>query len=476
MPEYYGGAPNAFAGGQEFGAAQRARKIKENALNALIAKYGPEAADPQAAAMMQRTQQSSELHPYDLAEAQRVDAARAAAVQGRGVQAGDAAGEMQGIELEDRENAQKIQVGQRAAAMLEITEQRGGDMNAAFDMIERVLPEFGLPVEKLAEARQAFVSDPEARKELIALLRDSSTGRKAMSGGQAFYDTEGKYGPKGALVWGVPTTDGGIQVTRGLTPATAAQGDMRIAQRDTSLAQNARKLTQDDLKMRGLNPPAGYEAWLDPETNVVSMAPIADTKEAQDFEKNLREVDTADSTFVRSAAAMNENSAQIIDSVDTALEFFKRADGGILLQNLRRGAEFYAGMDLREAKKALDTVSNKVAVEELLAMKKASPNGASGFGALQKAELDLLKDSKGILQVTRDPEVLVKMLERIKASYAQAQKSAAEDAQVAQQRMEQRRQQYGPELKAPRAPAAGRAPGWDDSLDALLDKYAPVRR
>lgn len=447
MPEYYGGAPNAFAGGQEFGAAQRSRKIKENALNALIAKYGPEAADPQAAALMQRAQQSSELHPYDVAEAQRVDAARGAMVQEHGAIAGDPAAQARDIELEDRDNMFRLQAGRRAAAVLQRVKANKGDLGSAFDFIQQALPAVGIPPESLAVIRDAITKDPDNVDEFVAMLADPE-GQKALSGGQPMYDDA-----TGKLVWAVPTADGTMRVMHGYTPATAAQAQERLGQGYTRLQQGQQKLTNEELKRRGLSAPEGYEAWLDPETGVVAMAPVADTKQAQEFEKNIREADTSDRAFVRAAEITDQRSKQILDNATKALEYFQRADGGVLLQNLRRGAEFYAGIDLREAKKALDTIRNNVAVDELLKMKQSSSTGASGMGSLTAPELELLRGSRGILETSRDPEELVSMLENIVAGYTKIQELATSDATIAQQRMEQRRQQYGPELKAPRAPA-----------------------
>ena len=430
---YFGGAPTAFQGGMEFGAVQRRRRLDENALNALIARYGPEAADPQSLAMLQRIEQGEQLFPNELAEAERINAARAAEVDERGVMAGDPA-------VQQRELAIRLQAARRGANVLRLTKQRKGDLGRAFDLVGNLLPALGIPPEQMAALREHVITDPDTVDELIAFLEDpSSNANKSLSGGQAMYNDR-----TGKLEYVVPT-ETGFRVIPGYTPAGALHAEQRVEQGARRIEQGARKLTNDEAKMRGFNAPTGYEIW-EAEDGTISAAPIPGTDKAQEFEKNLREADAADRKYLQSFNATNAHNARVFESAQTALEFFSGARGGIIPQNWRRLAPLAAGTDMHEAWRALREIKNNIGIDELQRMRQSSPTGGA-MGNVSDRDMELLTGALGELDTIRDPETMVDRINFIITEYNRILNYARADAQRAQGRIQTR------ETAPPRAPA-----------------------
>jgi hypothetical protein len=61
----------------------------------------------------------------------------------------------------------------------------------------------------------------------------------------------------------------------------------------------------------------------------------------------------------------------------------------------------------------LETIGSGIAIETLTDLKKSSPTGASGFGALSENELRVIKGLYGVLEQSNDPKVLIKTLSEI---------------------------------------------------------------
>jgi len=80
----------------------------------------------------------------------------------------------------------------------------------------------------------------------------------------------------------------------------------------------------------------------------------------------------------------------------------------------------FSNTNAGKVRSEIKTLQSGVAVGTLLRLKQASSTGASGFGALNKAELDLLLNEIGSLDADNtDAEILLKTLDRIDARYQQ---------------------------------------------------------
>jgi hypothetical protein len=465
---YYGGAPNAFLGGMDWSAARRARAIKENALAALIDKYGPEIADPNAVATVQAVEQSAELHPLAVQEAQRVNAARAAAVAEHGAMAGDPNVQQRDIEIEERNNALKLQAGRRAAAVLQKVKNDKGDLGQAFDFVQQALPAIGIPPEHLATLREAIVNDPDSVDEFVALLSDPN-GQKALSGGQPFYDDE-----SGKLVWGIPTADGSVRVVKGLTPATAAQSEERLRQGQERLGLGWKNLQWDQVKEFLPQRQEGVQLFQDESGRVVADV-VPGSPAEKEMQKNLQEAEAGDRKFMTSFETASQHGDVVTTSAQRALEYFSDADAGILLQLIRTGAAKVPGTKAYEANRALDEIRNNIGIDELQRMRQNSPTGGA-MGNVSDRDIQLLTGALGQLEVARDPEVMRENLNRIVINYGKIIDFARQDAERARFRSQLREQNRGASF-GPQPRPTPKRPASEPSLDDLLNKYAPpVRR
>lgn len=472
MTEYYGGAPNAFMGGMEYGAQRRARAIKENALAALVAKYGPEIVDPSGVATLQSTQQSAELHPYAVQDAQRVAAARGALIDRYGPLAGSPAALEANTGLEDRQrvitdhdNALKLQAGQRAAAVLKRVRAENGNIGQAFDFIQQALPAIGVSPDSLHAIREAVVNDPESADEFIAMLGNPE-GQKALSGGQAFYNAQGK------LVWGIPTADGGVRVVPGLTPATAAQGDAKLRQAQERLGLGWSNLAWDRVKEFLPSRQEGVQLFQAEDGRVVADV-VPGSPAERELEKNLREAEAGDRKFMQSYQTMEQHGDVVTTAADRALQYFSEADAGVLMQSLRSGAARVPGTKAYEANRALDEIRNNIGIDELQRMRQSSPTGGA-MGNVSDRDIALLTGALGQLEVARDPEVMRENLSRIVTNYNKILDAARTDAERAQYRSKLRSQREGASFGPQPRPVPKKPDG--ESLDELLNRYAPIKR
>lgn len=462
---YYGGAPNAFAGGMEFGAMQRRRRLNENALNALIAQYGPEAADPASTAAMQTIAQRAATNPLELADAQRVDAARRAAVESQGAIAGDPVAQQRGFDIEDRNRGFQTQAMQRAAAVLKYAKENNKDLGAAFDMVQGVLPSIGIPTEKLAEARQKILTDPDSVDELVALmlgLPDPSKGGAA-SRPISVWDNAAK---KWKLIQ--PMKDGSYRELTDLEAAQTVQGNRRLDQGDVRLGLTERNITRQELEDMGFKAAPGMQyTWSgEPGNSQIIASPVPGTEQEADTEKKHIDLETTDRKFLQNAGTVAANSEIVGLNVSRALPYFTDAKAGVLMQNLRSGMKLIAGSDAANAEDAIKEIKNKVSIDALQQMRASSPTGGA-MGNVSDRDIELLQSALGRLETNRDPQRMVEDLNYITKEYNRIVGLARQDAVRAQARLKQREQRPQPRFTVP-------AQGAEPSLDELLNKYAPT--
>jgi len=454
MSQYFGGAPNAWAGGMAYAQEERKRRHEENALQSMIQEYGVNAADPTRWGQVEGIQQRQQLHPYVMAQTQRADTAQRAGVAALGPMAGDPQVFGMNKQHEGEQRTLQMQAGQNLAAYLKRAKASGRDIGGAFDQVAGILPHLGVPVESMQQIREYLVQNPDNVDEFVAMMQNiagTAGANRAMSGGVPMYNKN-----TGEMQLVIPLADGSVRAVEGYTPAreTIAEGRLGVARGNLGARRHA--LSLEEMRMRGLDAPPGYEAWIDEDTGVVSMAPVRNTGQAQEFETNLRQADQDDASYATRAQVFNRRAETLNTATSRALEYFGSANGGMFLQNIRRGARFTPGTDAYNAWAALEEIKNNLAMDELDAMRQSSVNGSSGFGQLTERELELLKNSRGLLETTHDPAILASTLRRIQEQVRSMQGIVQADAAAAAQRREQRQGQYGSELRAPSAP--GRAP------------------
>lgn len=459
---YFAGAPNAFAGGQEFSAAQRRRRQNENALNALIARFGPEAADPAALAALQAVQQRESLFPHQLGEAERATAAQEAVVAQHGAIAGDPSA----VAVDEAMDARLRGSMLNAARYLQSTRQRGGDTGEAFGRVIPILSAIGMPTEQIEATRQQILTDPDSLDELVRMLSGETEGSaRALGAPIPVYDEQGNPRLMQYL------SDGTTRIIDGVAPVSAVLGEERLNQGRARIENQGRALSLDEAKLRGFNAPAGYQVWEmenDDGTMRYVMDPIPGGPAEREVEEGDLELNAGDRKFLQSFGAVSDHADVVQRNAGRALEFFQGADAGIILQTIRSGARRVPGTRSHAAWNALESIKNNIGIDELQRMRQSSPTGGA-MGNVSDRDISLLSGALGRLEVENDPQRLVEDINFITRTYERILAAARRDAAAAERRMQgrQNRGRYGPSVPA-RPQAADQ-----ESLDDLLRRYAP---
>lgn len=452
---YFGGAPNAFAGGMEFSAAQRQRRAQENALNALIERFGPEAANPAALATLQGVDQRQQMFPHQLGAAERSTAAHEANVQEHGDVAGDPAAVATDAAMSTRLRSTML----NAARYLQATKKRGGDVTEAFGRVVPILSALNLPAEQIQGLQQQILTNPDSLDELVAMLSGEGSVR-AMGSPVRVYDDD-----TGRARLMIPMADGSMQLVEGVTPADTVLAEGRLAQGRERLGQGWARLSWDQVKAMLPSAQPGVQYWMDPSGRVVADV-VPGAPQEREAEARTQEQSANDRKFVQSYGAVTDHAAVVQRGVERALPYFQGAGSGVILQSLRRGGALIPGTPAHEARSALEEIKNNIGIDELQRMRQSSPTGGA-MGNVSDRDIALLTGALGRLEVEDDPERMAENLEFIATTYQRILAAAEQDATAAQRRMQEREQRgrYGPPV--PARPAA------QESLDDLLNHYAP---
>lgn len=450
---YYGGAPNAFAGGGLFQHDRRQLAHRENALNAMIERFGPEAADPASYGQLQAIDQNAQVFPHELGNAERYTDAMDANVVQYGAQAGDPTAH--GIQQDQLGYLRSSASG--AARVLQAAKAKGGDLGAAFDMSTNTLRALGLPTEEIAAIREQIISNPDHVDEFAAMLLGQEGGARAMSGGGAMRTADGD------LRWVTPMGDGtGRELTdasgRPYTPATAEQADYRLRQGDERLNQGWRKISLEEARMRGYNAPPGHEIWEDPGTGQIRAVPIPGTEQDRDAQDRQSRIRTEEIQRVVAAQEVAERSELALASLDNTLAQLDKwgavqgADNNA--SRALRSAQGLPGVqaltDVGRYKDEVETLLSHVAIDRLASIK---ATGAT-LGQITAPELAMLRASMGNLSaVGRDPELLRQDIATIRGILEKARANALSD------------------IGTESGQGGGGGGGGDDELDELLRRY-----
>lgn len=459
---YFGGAPTAVQGGFEFGAAQRRRKQQENALNALIERFGPEAADPAALGQLEGAQRQREMHPYTMGGLERTDAAQQAVVDQYGPTAGDPAA--QGIANQQDQQNRNLQqrAALNAAVFLQRAKSQGLDPGEAFDRVGQILPSLGIPAEQLMELRAQYIEDPDS---IVAMLRsgDPNAVVRATGNPTPIYDEQGR------LRLLQQMSDGTTKIIEGVTPAGAAHSEERLGQGRERLGLGWSNLDWD--KVEAYLPSRQQGVQLFPMEGGRVVADIVPGSPAeQEFETTLREMDQGDRRMVQAFGSISDHANVVQTNAERALEFFSGADGGVILQSLRSGARRVPGTRSHDAWDALETMKNNIGIDELQRMRQSSPTGGA-MGNVSDRDIALLTGALGRLEVERDPARLVQDIQNIVATYGRILEFAQQDAEGARYRTQLRQQRSGQSFGPQPRPTPGQPA--EESIEDLINRYAP---
>lgn len=444
-------APNAFAQGQEFFAAQQRRRAVDNALAALIQRYGPEAADPGSLAALQGIEQSEQLFPYQMRGVQRADDAQRAAVQAVGPLAGDPVA--QGAVTAD--NVRRRQAGLSAALMLESTARRKGDIGATFDRLQTVFPALGIPAEQLAPLREQLVNDPEYVSDLVAMLRTGEGAdelvRRALGNPVPVYDERGQLRYLQNYNIGEP------ELLEGVTPATAAQAEIRLGQGDQRIDIAGRRLSLDEARAAGFDAPPGTQLEQLPDGTIVARM-IAGTPQAIEQEGQLAERVGKLNTSIRDLTTADEIATAGIEAIDDVLARAADIGEGPLRTLFRSGAARFPGTEAYYLAERITDVSRRNMLQAL-------QNIDASLMPVSNTDAAALESAYGNLSITQEPDVLLRNLRRIKEIYERSLERSTQVRSRANDEL-QRAQSTRANLTR-RAPPPADAP-----LDDLINFYS----
>lgn len=473
---YYGGAPNAFAGGAMFQRDRRALDYQENALRALIERFGPEAGDPTAWGQVQGIDQRRQLFPYEIAaqehlvktrpyEIGRLEHEKALYPHELGAaerrtdaynaltdEFGPVAGDAGAHAIQEAQNKELRGAALNAARALQAAKAKGGDLGTAFDRTVAVLRGIGLPAEAIAGFREQIVSDPDFVDEFVAMLSGTvdGTGRRAVGNPTAIIDAQGN--PRLLQTY----TDGSREVIPDVAPAQTVLGQVRLGQGQERLEQGWRQLSLEEARMRGFDAPVGHQIWEGPDGQIEAR-PIPGTAEAREAEDRDRRITEEEFEARRAAEEQVEIATLALNALSNTraqLDRFGALQGGS--GPVGRATRSIGGLPVVQAitdvgryKDEVQTLLSHIAIDRLASIK---ATGAT-LGQITAPELAMLRASMGNLEaVGRDPELIRKDLDTIERILSDAQARAE---------------------AALRNGGSPPPPPPDDDLEELLGRYLP---
>lgn len=159
--------------------------------------------------------------------------------------------------------------------------------------------------------------------------------------------------------------------------------------------------------------PPGWRVVYDENKNPVSMEPIPGGPAAADVTK-------ADQAATQTTAAQAEKSDLVLNAIQKAREAAENG-GPFAVGTLSKPALIYSDSDASKVRGWVDTLKSSTALQALLELKKSSPTGASGFGALNEKELQILIDQLGSLNPDGPQEVFMQTLDNIEQHWKNVQ-------------------------------------------------------
>lgn len=457
MPgNYFASAPNAFAGGQEFAAAQRERRRADNALTALIQRFGPEAANPGALASLQSTRQDAQMFPHQLGQAERSTAAQEALVEQQGALAGDPQAVATDAAMSTRQRTAML----GAARYLQATRKRGGDTGEAFGRVVPILSAIGMPTEQIEATREQILTNPDSLDELVTMLQGSAS--RALGAPIPVYDAQGNARLLQYL------DDGTTRIIDGVSPAATVLGEQRVQQGNVRLGLQAREISLQEAKAAGFDATPGHQFFM-AEDGTISARPIEGTTEERTAVTADKDAEDLRRDRIRGINSALGDARRVQQWGESALQLMNETwigQNNMLSGQLRRTAANRPGTTTFSIAQQLDRIRGVSAIDELLRIK----TRGGTLGQVTATELNLLKDKIATLSVESDPALLRRELAEIMQLYQRVMRESQGELNRLNTTPAVRPGGYGP--PRPGSSSAPRArPPVDASVDDLLDYY-----
>jgi hypothetical protein len=185
-------------------------------------------------------------------------------------------------------------------------------------------------------------------------------------------------------------------------------------------------------------PPPGMMQGIDDEIgDAVDMADaeefVQPTSDSPDWLRRYTEGEGAEDAARHESKMVTglEDAAVAIEDAISALEVIDNAESPISGPAAELLANVNPSSSAGQLRSYIGSLTSKVAIGAMLALKEASKTGATGFGQLNKAELDLLIASMGPLDPFKtDPKILRKTVTRILNRWERVKKSILADPQM----------------------------------------------
>lgn len=159
-------------------------------------------------------------------------------------------------------------------------------------------------------------------------------------------------------------------------------------------------------------PPPGYRVKYDNAGNPVMMEPVPGSPAAA-------EADAATRANQSKVEQKGQKAVTMLDATTSIKDEIKNASTPVT-GTLSRPFAMYSGSSAGRVRAYVGALKSGVGLQALSALKELSATGASGFGALNQAELQLLLDQVGALDPDNtEPDIFLKTIDRIEQQWQQ---------------------------------------------------------
>lgn len=168
-----------------------------------------------------------------------------------------------------------------------------------------------------------------------------------------------------------------------------------------------------DARQMG-NIPPGFQVDYDEQGRPARMSPIPGSPAALEAEQAARDAAAQQGAQVGTDLGKAET---VLDATKSIKEILGSADTPAT-GTLSRPFAAYSGSPAGKVRSYVGALKSGVALNAMMRLKEASSTGATGFGAMNEKELQLLIDDVGALEPdTTDPEIFAKTIDRIDSRF-----------------------------------------------------------
>ncbi len=188
--------------------------------------------------------------------------------------------------------------------------------------------------------------------------------------------------------------------------------EFQYGQKDPAYNEWRKNISQAGAQKSVGPPQPGWRIVYDEAGNPVSQEPIPGSPAAMEA---AREV-SADRSKVEQKG---QKAVTMLDATSSIKDEIKNASTPVT-GTLSRPFAMYSGSSAGRVRAYVGALKSGVGLQALSALKELSATGASGFGALNQAELQLLLDQVGALDPDNtEPDIFLKTIDRIEQQWQQ---------------------------------------------------------